>query len=217
VTTSGTPTENLEIRAKVYGILALAFYPPKPESGKLIEAIHQAQQLLHPNDDPILQEHNPQDLAAAQLSKEHLRLFVGPGRVPCPPYESVYRQDRPTLEKGLVMGPSTADVRNSYAEANLTLPKSFTDLPDHIAVEMEFMHFLCTEEARLTEQGNSQELAKIRKMQTEFLNEHLKPWVNDFAGCVTRSSNSYFYKAAASLLKTFIENESETLLGIDTL
>ena len=96
------------------------------------------------------------------------------------------------------------------------MSKKFTDLPDHITVEMEFMHFLCDEESKFAEQGNAQELSKIRKMQKEFLNEHLKPWVNDFADCVLRSANSSFYKAAASLLKTFIVRESENFLRSDS-
>jgi putative dimethyl sulfoxide reductase chaperone len=213
VTTSCKVTEEYEFRANVYGILALAFSLPRIEAGKLYEAILQAHHSLRPNDEPIPKEHDTQGLPAAQLSKEHLRLFVGPGRVPCPPYESVYREDRPILERGLVMGPSTADVRHRYAEANLVLPKNFTDLPDHIAVEMEFMHFLCTEELKSIEQNNLQESARTKKMEQEFLKEHLEPWVERFADCVLKSTNSYFYKLAARLLKAFVKDESEYLLG----
>ena len=206
-------TENYEFRANVYGILALAFSPPKMESGRIYEAILQAHKALRPNDEPTTKEHNGQDLPAAQLSKEHLRLFVGPGRVSCPPYESVYREDRPIMERGLVMGPSTADARRRYAEADLVLPKNFTDLPDHIAVEMEFMHFLCGEELKSIEHGNLQESARIRKMEQEFLKEHLELWVERFADCVLKSTNTSFYSSAAGLLKAFVKNESEYLLG----
>jgi len=147
------------------------------------------------------------------LKKEYLRLFVGPGHVKCPPYESIYRQDRPPLEKGLVMGPSTADVRRRYAEADLVLAKNFNDLPDHIAVEMEFMHFLCAEELRALEEGNLQESTRRREMQLEFLREHLKPWVDRFAECILRSTSSSFHKSAAILLKTFVKSESEHFEG----
>jgi putative dimethyl sulfoxide reductase chaperone len=213
VATTCKVTEKYEFRANVYGILALAFSPPKIECGKLYEAILQAHRLLCSNDESTPREHNSQDLATAQLSKEYLRLFVGPGRVQCPPYESVHRQDRPILERGLVMGPSTADVRHRYAEAGLVLPKNFTDLPDHIAVEMEFMHFLCSEELKSIEQGNLQESARRKTMEQEFLKEHLEHWVEGFADCVLKSTNSSFYKSAAGLLKSFVKNESEGLLG----
>jgi len=152
-------------------------------------------------------------LSNEDLTKEYLRLFVGPGHVKCPPYESIYRQDRPLLEKGLVMGPSTADVRRRYAEAELVLAKNFNDLPDHIAVEMEFMHFLCAEELRALEEGNCQEATRRREMQQEFLREHLEPWVDRFAECILRSTSSSFHKSAANLLKTFVKNESEHFQG----
>ncbi len=205
-------------RSNVYGILALAFSPPQSEAKNLYAAILDAHAFLRSAEDTAAPDQNfPEDTASTDLGREHLKLFVGPGHIQCPPYEAVYRKDRPVMEKGLLMGPSTADVRRRYAKANLALSKKFTDLPDHITVEMEFMHFLCGEESRFTEQGNPQESVKMRKIQKEFLNEHLKPWVNDFADCVLRSANSSFYKAAASLLRTFIEIESENFLGSDAL
>ena len=204
-------------RSNVYGILALAFSPPQSEAKNLYAAILDAHSFLRSAEGTAAPDVNyPEDTASTDLGREHLKLFVGPGHIQCPPYEAVYRKDRPIMEKGLLMGPSTADARRRYAESNLALSKKFTDLPDHITVEMEFMHFLCREESRFTEQGNPQESAKMRKIQKEFLNEHLKPWVNDFADCVLRSANSFFYKAAASLLKTFIESESENFPGGDT-
>lgn len=209
MTTSLKVTEESEFRANMYGILALAFSTPRTEPGRLYEAILEAHHSLRPNDRLTSKG---RELPTEHLSKEHLRLFVGPGKVPCPPYESVYRQDRLVMERGLVMGPSAADVRHRYAEADLVLPKNFTDLPDHIAVEMEFMHFLCAEELKFTEQGNLQESARRRKMQQEFAKEHLE-WVERFADRVLKSTNSSFYKAAAGLLKAFVKNEFEYLLG----
>ena len=71
------------------------------------------------------------------------------------------------------MGPSTADVRHRYAEAGLVMPKNFTDLPDHIAVEMEFMHFLCAEELKDIGQGNSEESTRRRRWNKNFLRNTL--------------------------------------------
>ena len=99
-------------RSNVYGILALAFSPPQSELKKLYAAILDAQAFLRSDDDTAAPSVNfPEDTTSTYLGKEHLRLFVGPGHVQCPPYEAVYRKDRPVMEKGLVMGPSTTDVR----------------------------------------------------------------------------------------------------------
>jgi len=130
--------------------------------------------------------------------------------MPCPPYEAVYRKDRPDFERGLVMGPSTADVRRAYLAAGLDISKTFTDLPDHIAAEMEFMQFLCAEEARLA-QSNNEDAAKMKNMQREFHKNHIEPWVGDFADCILRSTTSPFYKATATVLKEFAKSEADYL------
>lgn len=193
--------------------MALAFSFPQENAADLYVSILDAQKIIHAGTSDSQPEVNSPNLSKMDLEKEHLRLFVGPGHVICPPYESVYRQDRPLLAKGLVMGPSTADVRRRYAEGDLVLAKNFNDLPDHIAVEMEFMHFLCAEELRALEDGKPQECTKRRKMQQEFLREHLEPWVDRFAECILRSTNSSFHKSAAKLLKTFVKSESERFEG----
>lgn len=206
--------ENTDFRSSIYAILALAFSPPETETPKLEEAILSAYATLSPNETANPQESEESARSSVEeLSREHLRLFVGPSHIPCPPYESVYRKDNPEMERRLVMGQSTADVRRRYTEANLRLSKNFTDLPDHIAVEMEFMHFLCTEESRSAKEGNIQQSATMRKRQREFAQEHLNPWVDAFADCVLGSASSSFYMAAANLLKAFLRTEYDYLLG----
>jgi TorA maturation chaperone TorD len=155
--------------------------------------------------------HTAENPSLSELAREHLRLFVGPGHIPCPPYEAVYRKDRPNFEKGLVMGPSTADVRRAYAAAGLELSKAFTDLPDHIAAEMEFMQFLCAEERNLAQQGKNEDAARMRSMQREFLRNHLQSWVGEFTDCILRSTTSPFYKTTANVLREFVGTEADYL------
>jgi TorA maturation chaperone TorD len=198
-------------RSSIYRVLALAFSTPKGEdqAKKLYAAILEAKESLGQNESIASKSPVPEQPSFSDLAKEHLRLFVGPGHVKCPPYESVVRKDRPKFERGLVMGPSTADVRKRYAAAGLAVSKSYTDLPDHIAAELEFMHFLCAEESNYRHQGNQEEVDKHQNMELDFLRDHLEPWVSDFTDCVLASTNSPFYKEAATLLKEFTKNEFE--------
>ena len=198
-------------RGKIYRILAAAFSPPKTDTSSLYDALLKIHASLQSTKTSPEATHAPNGLSLPTLAKEHLRLFVGPGHMPCPPYEAVYRKDRPDFERGLVMGPSTADVRRAYLAAGLDISKTFTDLPDHIAAEMEFMQFLCVEEARLAQQGNNEDAGKMKSMQREFHKNHIEPWVGDFADCILRSTTSPFYKATASVLKEFAESEAEYL------
>jgi TorA maturation chaperone TorD len=195
-------------RSTIYRILAAAFSPPKADMSSLYEALLEMHASLRSTKTPLEVIHASENPSLPALAKEHLRLFVGPGHIPCPPYEAVYRKDRPDFEKGLVMGPSTADVRRAYFAAGLDISKTYTDLPDHIAAEMEFMQFLCAEETRLAQQGNNEEAAKMKSMQQEFHKNHIEPWVEDFADCILRSTTSPFYKATASVLKEFAKSEA---------
>jgi TorA maturation chaperone TorD len=199
------------IRSKIYRILAAAFSPPKADTGSLYDALLEVHASLRPTNAPLEATHVSENPSLPALAKEHLRLFVGPGHIPCPPYEAVYRKDRPDFERGLVMGPSTADVRRAYLAAGLNISKTYTDLPDHIAAEMEFMQFLCAEEIRLAQQGNNEAAAKMKSMQREFHKNHIEPWVGDFADCILRSTTSPFYKATASVLKEFAKSDSDYL------
>lgn len=199
-------------RSKVYGILALAFSFPTQGPKALHEEILGASEYLGALEGARFPQETTEDSQLLErLRAEYLRLFVGPGHVPCPPYESVYRTDRPVWQRGLVMGPSTADVRRRYAEAALTISKNYRDLPDHVSVEMEFMHFLCAEESKLTELGNIDESAKMRKMQRDFLEDHIMPWTGNFAERILNSTDSSFYKAAANLLRAVVKSDFEYL------
>ena len=198
-------------RTNVYLILASAFSTPRHETGRLLEGLVEAYSSLSGAEDPPPEAGLFESTSLPELAKEHLKLFVGPGHIPCAPYESVHRKDRPAFERGLVMGPSTAEVRRAYLAAGLDVSKKYTDLPDHIAAEMEFMHFLCGEESRFEKEDNPREAARMRSMQAEFHRNHLEPWIADFADCILCSTTSPFYKAAANLLKQFAKRETEYL------
>jgi putative dimethyl sulfoxide reductase chaperone len=190
------PSERTRARAALYQVLSSAFYPPKQDMANVWEAMNRAAEEGAGM--------NPPDLARLKL--EYNRLFVGPGKLPCPPYESVHRSDRPEMELGLVLGPSTSEVKKAYAEAGLVIGPAFRDLPDHIAVELEFMHFLCTKE--LESKGDG---AKWHRMQKEFVRSHLKPWVGAFAAKTVAEAKSPFYRLAATLLDEFVKDETEYL------
>jgi len=211
--TSPKNTDEELSRSRIYRILASSFSPPKADTGNLYNILLKVHETLDSTETLLKTSHDLKGQSLATLAKEHLRLFVGPGHVPCPPYEAVYRRDRPDFEKGLVMGPSTGDVRRAYLAAGLDISKTYRDLPDHIAAEMEFMQFLCAEEARFARLGNEEEAAKMKAMQREFHRNHVEPWVGDFADRVIRSTTSPFYKASASVLKEFAKTEADYLTG----
>jgi len=133
------------------------------------------------------------DVSLEELRVEHARLFVGPADPPCPPYESVYRDgdDGP----GQVLGPSTRDVVNWYREYGVGLHPNWSDLPDHLATELEFV-------AILLDRGEAD-------AAEQFLEEHPRQWFDDFATAVRDSDPLGFYRELLETTAAAIERADD--------
>jgi TorA maturation chaperone TorD len=141
------------------------------------------------------------------LEIEYNRLFVGPGRLQAPPYESVYRDSR-----GLVMGPAARDVERRYAEAGLALAPEHRDLPDHIATELGFMAYLAMREA----EAKDEERRTWRERERSFLQDHLGVWLPLFCRRVKEASQHPFYTALAELTVTFVNLDTQRFVDRQT-
>lgn len=136
-----------------------------------------------------------------ELLVDYSRLFVGPGELLAAPYGSVY------LEKDRrVMGDSTMAVMAFYSSQGLVLDSEFKDLPDHIAVELEFMHYLIFKEIEALDASDITTAAAILDSQDTFMNKFLRPWVDKFSGRTAEGAETGFYRALAGCLSSFIYN-----------
>ena len=126
------------------------------------------------------------DWELANLLDEHERLFVGPGPVPCPPYESFWREDVPIDVRRSLMGPCTADLRRLYAELGLEMAPAGGELPDHIAVELEALGY-----ALSSEPGYAQARA--------IFFEHLRRWLPRLCRAVAHEAQAPFYRDLAEV------------------
>lgn len=128
------------------------------------------------------------------LVSEYTRLFIGPYKLPCPPWESVY-----TSPKRLMMQEAASQVRAIYAEAGLI---SNTDevMPDHIGVELNFLAVLL-KQAHSGSFDKEQQAKRIGKL----LNEHLLKWVPKFTHDMEDSAETQFYRALAKTTRQVID------------
>ena len=127
-----------------------------------------------------------------ELRYEYANLFLNAGKTPVFPYESVYVTGEP-----LVNQKPTFEVKQFYREAGIHgvhKKDDYPELEDHIAVEFEFMRYLCEN--------------NLIDLQTKFIREHLL-WVKKFFDDLKRYSNSEFYKAIAEIGSGFINIEKD--------
>jgi DMSO reductase family type II enzyme chaperone len=213
-------------RSAIYRLLSQCFYRPTPELledvahgpsapllKNLLSAFHTdtLEQMLAPERNGF----SGQDGSLLEsLRNEYDRLFEGPGHVQVPPYESVHRKDVSEMERGLLMGTATLDARRRYAEAGLAIAPDFTDLPDHIAVELEFMCYLCAKEA---EAGGWEKDGVFVTAERDFLRDHLKQWLPEWTQKVSDCSRVQFYRDLAKLTLEFVASEMAEMLGSERL
>lgn len=100
---------------------------------------------------------------------------VGTPAPPCPPYEHLYREGN----QANVM----LQVSEFYKHFGLEMDQQqgLRDLPDHLCVELEFLHFLAFKEAQAERDGALDLLQGYRLAQKDFLERHLAQWVPRFA------------------------------------
>jgi putative dimethyl sulfoxide reductase chaperone len=128
-----------------------------------------------------------------ELLDEHERLFVGPGQVPCPPYESFWRTDVPVDIRRSLLGPCTSDLKRLYAELGLVLDVSSGELPDHVAVELEAIAYALSSEETLP-------------VARELLFEHLGHFLPRLCRAVVHESEHDFYRALAALTLDWMDS-----------
>lgn len=133
------------------------------------------------------------------LEVEYARLFVGPFELIAPPYGSVYLDGNRR-----VMGDSTMEVIKTYQTEGLSRSEDFKDLPDHIAVELEFMSFLIYKEIEALEKSGLDAAKEFVNKQEAFLNLFLLPWVPQFCKKIEEGTDNGFYKALAGCLSAFL-------------
>ena len=202
------------IRSEIYRLLAHCYYPPDESlSGtimdldkKLGQADTKTRQKMNWSGKKILKAESIEELKV-----EHARLFIGPYSLLAPPYGSVYLES-----ERKIMGNSTMDVVNRYRQSGLIVAENFKDAPDHIAAELEFMHFLIFKAMEAANQGDVNGIVTGLLNQQSFLEQHLGAWVHEFAGNVVENAKTPFYRNIARATEVFIKDDYHIISSVLT-
>jgi TorA maturation chaperone TorD len=186
-----------EGRAEAYRLLAACFHAPDAELIRVLRAAARAPfsdlaELLSAED----------GLESAKI--DHARLFVGPFKLLAPPYGSVYLE-----EAGALMGDTTVDAREHYRREGLDL--AIREVPDHVAVELEFMHLLICRQLEASRRSDGSAVAAYLVKQAEFLKLHLGRWIGEFAARAGEMASTRFYGCLAETAERLVLGDVEVL------
>ncbi|MCQ9205927.1 MAG: molecular chaperone TorD family protein [Omnitrophica bacterium] len=183
-----------------YRLLADCYYLPDE---KLLGRLRDSKSLLNGLLSKLI-ENTPANEELKSLTVDFSMLFVGPFKLLAPPYGSIY------LDSGNeVMGNSTISVRKLYEQEYLKI--GLKEMPDHIAIELEFMHYLAVKEANADNGNLKDEVLNYRKKQLLFLSEHLGSWIDEFSVRVDKNAQTQFYKTLAKVSRAFIHDDLQSL------
>jgi TorA maturation chaperone TorD len=134
------------------------------------------------------------------LAVEYARLFLLPGTL-LHPYESVQRGE------GQLWGDLTVKVQQAYHDAGFTLASEVHQVPDHLALELEFMAHLASQEAWRWTAGAREDVEALKKRQKAFMRDHLGTWAVTFAHTLRAETNQQYFRFLADLLEIVTDSE----------
>jgi TorA maturation chaperone TorD len=190
-----------EDREVIYKILSSLFYKPTEDS---LQSLPILQEIFFGTDEnlylltsELLKEAKKESLES--LTLDFGRLFVGSSRSLASPYASIYLEG-----KWEVMGQSTIDTLQYYNEAGLEIKEGFHELPDHIAVELEFVYYLIY---KYLEENDEKYLSS----QQKFIEKILNKWVPSFTKLIKEHAETDFYKLIGTLLEKWVAKDAKEL------
>ncbi|MBX7105760.1 MAG: molecular chaperone TorD family protein [Gemmataceae bacterium] len=147
---------------------------------------------------------------ADDLFAEYDRVFgIGP-TADFPPYETEFCANQEPFYRAQQM----ADVAGFYKAFGLNVARGRPDRPDHLALELEFMALLLTNERLALESISDfrdEHVAVCRATQRSFFNDHVSWWVPSFAAGLRRKADTGPYAALGYLLAAFMPLERARL------
>ena len=193
-------------REEVCRYLAACYYEPEAafeEEGLFDSLVGAAQRLdegLVPGARRLAEQFRTTPVETLLL--DHTRLFLGPTEILAKPYGSVWLDEEKTL-----MGQSTMALLEIFGEADFEMNEEFKELPDHVAVELEFLYLLTFRENEAALAGDSDGMAQTRDIRERFLAGHLARWVPPFTDAVLAHAQTPFYRELAALTRLFLAME----------
>lgn len=197
-------------RSRLYRLLALAFRYPDTARVAALEQLAGAERVeaLGPSGGEL--QRSLSELASAargttpeDLQDQYVAAFGHVTLPDCPLYETACGIGDPFQQSQAL-----ADIAGFYRAFGLEMAEGAAERVDHLAVELEFMHYLAYREAYALEHHGRDRARLIREAQRRFLQDHLERWGPVVARAVAARADGVL-GAAARLLERFLAAEAK--------
>lgn len=187
----------------VYRVLGSVFLPPEPDRlAMLVAAVPEIERVAQPLEGMaghrawtslVHRLGSLDDDDVDRMRTQYTGLFLSGSRdLTVQPYESSYA---PVSEYDIAT--VSAAVESRYRRAGIQLATT-GELPDHVAVELEFCAYLCHQEGDAVSDVDA---AHWRAERRSFLDDHLIRWLPDFAAKLARVMPDSLYTEASEVVR----------------
>ena len=149
------------------------------------------------------------DETLARVRGEYVRIFVGPGTLEAPPWETMHTEGaRMLFESGVL------DVRSAYRAAGY-LPARFPAVADDfVAIELDFMNRLAHEALAAFEAGDDVLCRDRLKHSLYFLERHLGAWLESLACAIEAGYGECLYGCLARIADLYMRRDKRLLRAL---
>jgi len=101
------------------------------------------------------------------------------------------------------------DIVRFYEFFGYGLEEKFAWEPDHLSIELEFMHFLCFKETQTLDGAVSEDASSYQLAQSDFAERHLCNWVSELAEKAIEQQPDGIYPRLLVALSEFVVKDYE--------
>ena len=200
-------TGGMGAREDLSRYLAACYYEPSTDFGEehLFDSIQAASMAI----DPDLGESARMlgEAFAAQdmqsLLIDYTALFIGPAQPRAMPYASFWLTRDPSMRHE-----ATMSVLDFYGQGGFDVSEELHELPDHVAVELEFLYLMTYRLNQPQADDDQEDLRATGALRRRFVIEHLGSWIGPFAAAVDVGACTAFYKELARFTERFVHLEA---------
>ncbi len=210
-----TPEQEIDItRSRFYYLLALGFSFPAEQLRSCRSELQELADTLYPalNLNALGLDVSGKQDDEAELEAEYINVFDGiEQKQYCKPYEGQW------LEADRVK--RQWEVKKFYNFFGLAIDSKTNEMPDSLAMELEFMHFLAYRSANAQSvidaaqpsANDANQTEHYLRAQLDFMARHLSQWVPNFCEKLKDKTSVPFYVQLAQLTEKFITDDLEWL------
>ena len=199
--------QNIQARVNIYALLSRILLQELEVS--TLDMIKEDENML--DFFPTLKEWAPfKDVENQKLLDTYLNPdFVNLSLLHLIPYETFYTRQDQKIETG-----GANPVTGMYSRYNFMVDYGVarTVSSDHIGIELEFMHHLCSAESIATQQNDASAVEHLKEVQKEFLEKHLLQWAPLYLINMKYEARTPLYFDVADMTLEFLFTDHEYLI-----